>query len=524
MIGERSNNRSVEFESHAAQRTARRPAVAILIFALLLVGVVYRSTYLSLLEKWISDAAYSHGFLIVPISAWLAWRKRSELAGVEFTPSVWGAVATLASTMAWLVARGSGILVIEQIAAVALIPSLVLAALGWAAFRVLLAPLAFLLLAVPFGRSLVPALMQSTADFSTLLLRWSGVPVFRSHMHISIPGGNFEVARACSGLNYFITSFVLGVLYAYLNFRAWRKRLLCVAAFVVIPIILNALRVYITILVSHWTNMRFGPGYEHVTFGRIFFIASMLLLFWIGRRWHDEGTGTPRIHPSDILTRPVAWTGWWPLLLACGLAMAGPALLESSIARSRAAVADTSALIRFPPGSESWRGPDAVEAHAWRPLYHGGIAERQVRYANADAASVDAFVAVYGLGNTLGHEMVSYSNVVSGDERTSLAPEIRRRVEITADHVIDVRELQTNDGQGARLVWYWFVVGKRPVTGNMSAKMLEALMFMTGRTDLERIVVLSTPGDQQARATLEAFMKSHGSCVVLGFTGEDCGT
>ena len=100
-------------------------AVAILIVALLSVGVVYRSTYASLLDKWIGDAAYSHGFLIVPISAWLAWRKRSELAAVYFAPSVWGAFAALASTMAWLVARGSGILVIEQFAAVALIPALV---------------------------------------------------------------------------------------------------------------------------------------------------------------------------------------------------------------------------------------------------------------------------------------------------------------------------------------------------------------------------------------------------------------
>jgi exosortase A len=484
--------------------------------------VVYRSTYASLLEKWIGDAAYSHGFLIVPISAWLAWRKRSELAGVEFTPSVWGAFAALASTMAWLVARGSGILVVEQFAAVALIPSLVLAALGWPAFRVLLAPLAFLVLAVPFGRSLVPALMQSTADFSTLLLRWSGVPVFRSHMHISIPGGNFEVARACSGLNYFITSFVLGVLYAYLNFRAWRKRLLCVAAFVVIPIILNALRVYITILVSHWTDMRFGPGYEHVTFGRIFFIVSMLLLFWIGRRWHDEDTRAPATHPPPALMRPVLWTGWWPLLLACGFAMAGPTFLQASIARSRAAVADTSGLINFPRGSDPWRGPAGVEEHAWRPLYRGGIAERQVRYADAGEANVDVFVAVYGLGNTLGHEMISYGNVVSGDERTSLASEMVRRVEVADGRALNVRELQVNDTEGARLVWYWFVVGKRPVTGNISAKVLEAFMFVTGRADLERIVVLSTPGDQQARGTLEAFIRSHGSCVVLGFTREEC--
>ena len=103
--------------------------------------------------------------------------------------------------------------------------------------------------------------MQVTADVATWLLQWTGVPVLRSHMYISIPSGSFEVARACSGLNYFITGLVLGVLYAYLTYRGWTKRVLCVAG---LPgrsrSLLNGLRVYVTILVSHLTDMRFGPG------------------------------------------------------------------------------------------------------------------------------------------------------------------------------------------------------------------------------------------------------------------------
>ena len=86
------------------------------------------------------------------------------------------------------------------------------------------------------------------------------------------------MARACSGLNYFVTSVVLGVLYGYLNYRGWLKRAVCVLAFVVIPVVLNGLRVYFTILVSHLTDMRFGPGTEHRTFGLIFFVVMMLVV------------------------------------------------------------------------------------------------------------------------------------------------------------------------------------------------------------------------------------------------------
>jgi len=496
-------------------------ALAAFMLALAVVAVAYRSSYFSLIQKWSDDAAFSHGFLILPICAWLAWRQRRELAGVVFEPSVWGVLAVAVCALVWLVARGSGILVVEQFAAVALIPALVLAALGWPATRVLAFPLAFLFFVVPFGRGLVPTLMQSTADFATLLLNWSGVPVFRSHMHISIPAGDFEVARACSGLNYLITGVVLGVLYANLNFHGWRKRLACIAAFVVIPVILNGLRVYFTILVSHWTDMRYGPGYEHVTFGRIFFIATMVLLFWLGRRWHDVDPPTVEASAA-VVARSQSWTSWWPLPLAILVALAAPLLLNRSMERAGANLADTSRLVRLPVAANAWGGPFEAVGE-WRPLYRGGLVERQARYDYRNGGSVDVFVAAYGLGNSLGAEMISYRNIIATGEHKSLASEALRRIDAAdGSEALLVRELTVTDGDRSRLVWYWFVVGDRPVASNLTAKALEALLFVTGGADSERIVALSTPSNDAAAQRLEAFVQAHLPCVVDGFQRESC--
>lgn len=494
--------------------------MAAFLAALAAVAVAYAPSYFSLFQKWTGDAAYSHGVLILPLSLWLAWRKRDQLLALEPSPSAWGAAAVLACVLAWLVARGSGVRVVEQFAVVAFVPALVLAACGWQVTRALAFPLAFLLFAVPFGRGLVPTLMQSTADFATLLLQWTGVPVFRSHMHISIPAGNFEVARACSGLNYLITGFVLGVLYAYLNFRGWRKRLLCVAAFVVIPVVLNGLRVYFTILVSHWTDMRFGPGYEHVTFGRIFFVLMMLALFWIGRRWHDEP------EPAAVVPQPLAsarpWTAWWPLAAAVAVALAGPPFLQGSIARAGARLADTGRLIALPAAAGAWQS-SPPGADAWRPLYRGSIVERQVRFQADAAAPVDVFVAVYGLGSTQGGEMISYGNILYADEHKSLQPETRRRVEAgNGVPAFEVREVMVPAAGGAQLVWYWFVVGERPVAGTFTAKALEAASFVTREADSERIVALSTPLDDAARQRLNSFVQAQGRCAVEGFQPGAC--
>ena len=71
----------------------------------------------------------------------------------------------------WVIARGTGVAVVEQFAVVAMLSALALAVLGLPATRVLAFPLAFLFFMVPFGRAIVPWLMQATADMATLALQ-----------------------------------------------------------------------------------------------------------------------------------------------------------------------------------------------------------------------------------------------------------------------------------------------------------------------------------------------------------------
>jgi exosortase A len=493
----------------------------LLLVALGLVIWAYFPTFYSIVEKWDSDATFSHGFLIVPVSLWLAWRLRWELAGVPFRPSVWGIAALAGCVLAWIVARGAGVLVLEQFAAVAMIPSLVLAALGWPATRVLLVPLGFLFFAVPFGRGLVPYLMQATAYVAALLVEWTGIPILRSHMYLTIPYGQFEVARACSGLNYFITSLVLGVLYAYLNYRGWKKRLLCVAAFLVFPVVLNILRVYVIVVVSYLTEFRFGPGTEHVVFGRVFFLIVILALFWIGRRWHDD-MPMPAARGAAARADSAAWTRWWPLPLATLLALAGPPFLETSIARSREHLANASLLVKLPEALPGWQGPDEATGR-WRPHYVGGVTERQAMFRDDQGGTVDVFVAVYGLGAAHGAEMISYGNVVSLSERGSLASDGRRTVALSHGESLEVRELVLHEGETPRLVWQWYVVGERPVVGPYATKAFEALAFITRSAASERVVTVSTPLSDGAERRLEAFVTSRGRCVAEGFPVEACG-
>ena len=76
--------------------------------------------------------------------------------------------------------------------------------------------------AVPTGEFLVYYLQEITTAISTFLLNLAGIPAFRDGLFITLPGGNFEVAKACSGFRYLNAGVAMAMLIAYLVLRtAW---------------------------------------------------------------------------------------------------------------------------------------------------------------------------------------------------------------------------------------------------------------------------------------------------------------
>lgn len=496
--------------------------IALLIVAVVF-GVAYRQTLSTIVSMWSHDDAYSHGFLVLPISLWIAWKKWPELTADWVRLSAVGFLLLALCVLGWVLASTADVKVVAQLMVVSMVAAAVLALCGWRIFRILAFPLGFLFFAVPFGRGLVPVLMQLTADISTWLLRLTGVPVHRSHMLISIPAGDFEVARACSGLNYFVTGIVLGLVYSYLTYRSTRKRLISVAAFIIFPILANGVRVYLTILSAHLTDMRFGPGHEHIVFGRILFVVAISLMFWLGLRWRDPDPLTSTAKGQSVAAGtgvPRSWWGAW--LAAMLLIVAGPWLNSSLAGRAQAALPEAAKIVRLPQPAQGWQGPKGSSTE-WRPAYSGSVGESVASYSRAsDGAAVDVFVAGYGLGKTSGSEMISYGNQITRREIKTLSPQQDVQVRLASAKPLPVIEQVVDGLEERRLVWHWFLVGRRPTTNPYEVKVLETVAIVTGNANSERVVVLSTPDSPTARALLQDFVRAHESCVADGFVGARC--
>ena len=96
------------------------------------------------------------------------------------------------------------------------------------------------------------------------------------------------VAEACSGVSFFIASFVIGSLYAYLNLASVKRRAAFVIISLIFPILANIVRVYGIILIAYWTDMEHAAGADHLIYGWFFFAFVIVCLLGIGELMRQQ--------------------------------------------------------------------------------------------------------------------------------------------------------------------------------------------------------------------------------------------
>ncbi|WP_082591294.1 exosortase A [Duganella sp. Root198D2] len=469
---------------------------------MLLPLLVFHKTALSVAEIWERSETFAHGFLILPLSLWLVWRQRAVLQQLPLQPC-WPAMLLLAGCgAAWLLADLADVGIVRQYALAAMLPLTVLAVLGRRVAGALLFPLAFILFAVPVGESLIPPLIDLTANFTIDALRLTGIPVLRDGNSFSIPSGNWSVVDACSGLRYLISSITLGCLFAYLSYRTMWRRVAFVLASIVVPLLANGVRAYMIVMMGHLSDMTVAVGVDHLIYGWVFFGIVMLLLFWVGSFWREDGPAGAEAPASAGPLLPLPWRA-----LAGGAAAVLAVLL---VWPALAARADQPAPL-LPQARLVLDSPTAPGQRftAWQP-----------DYAPASSALRQYFGGSHPVGLTVlfyrdvpgGPKLVSTSNRFSPGKSEFRENSADLRDEHFGGRHMAVREAMLG-GEGRRLlVWQWYWVNGSMTSSNYVGKLLQIKgKLLSGNGDGAAVMVFS-PYDEDpavARAAMRAFLDSN---------------
>jgi len=496
-----------------ATRRAWLIAAAALAFAVAWIVFGYWRTGASMVGIWARSDTFAHGFLVAPISAWLIWRERASLLEVAPQPSWWVLVPLTGAGAGWLLGELGNVNAVAQFAFVAMLVLAVPAVIGTRAARRIAFPLAFLFFAVPAGEFLMPQLMEWTADITVFALRLTGIPVYREGQNFHIPTGNWSVVEACSGVRYLIASVVIGTLFAYLTYRSTMRRIVFIGFSILVPVIANWARAYMIVMIGHLSGNRLAVGVDHLIYGWVFFGLVILVMFWLGSRWREDGV--PAIGPERSFN-------WAPgvaappgefLLVAVMVAIAamvwplGERLIEKSDAASLPALS-------APVSIGDWRA-DESPLTTWRPQFQNPPAQLRERWQRGDA-EVGLYVGYYR-NQSADQKLVSSDNaLVRSSERDWIRLGGGVRTVEVGGHPVSVRTAELKGpGEDRLLAWYWYWIDGRLTASDPLAKVYTALSRLMGRGDDSAVVIVYTrdkrPGE--AEATLERFMRDAGPAL-----------
>jgi exosortase A len=499
------SDHTLAFGRFAGRTSTVWPTQAISFFvAFVALSYFYRATLVSMVLMWCT-LPFSHGFVIVPVSAWLIWKRRDLLRSSMPTPALWSLLPLTLLSALWLCGNLTNTAVVQQFCFVAMIIALAWGEFGSKLVRPLAFPLVFLLFMVPAGENLIPTLQDITASLSVTMLRLSGVPVHVQGNVISVPSGNWEIEAYCSGISYLFSSLTIGSLYATVSFRSWTRRVIILLLSVAVPILANGMRVYSVILASSLGNSRISGGIEHYLYGWLFFsiITALFLLVTLPLREEERekgGLNSKAPNPIELassvdsggapapnsLLRSTTFTAIAVLCIAIAPRFGG---LEAQRSEGQPLWRLTPPLVDVGWAATSW------DAYGWAPQFVPGQSEISQSYESAGGHKVTLYAAYYGAEQP-GVKLVSSGNRIFDGK--------------TWWHVEDRGTYISLEGQNFRAhrylirsetsflcIWQWYWAGGR-FTGNpLLAKLLLARDRFLGKNRGSAIIVVATRVDRE---------------------------
>jgi exosortase len=251
----------------------------------------------SLARQWASDDNYSHGFFVVPLALFFAWERRHALATAPYRPSILGLLVILGCLRLLLAGQLGAELFLTRVSFVGVLAGMTLFVWGRDQFRILLFPIAFLLLMIP-----LPAIVFNQLAFPLQLLAsrageavigLAGIPVLREGNVLQLPTRTLEIVEACSGIRSLVSLITLAVVLGYFTERRTGARVLIAVAAVPIAILANAARVAGTGLASELISPAAADGFFHTFSGWLMFVFAFLGLLAIQRTIAARGAMAP---------------------------------------------------------------------------------------------------------------------------------------------------------------------------------------------------------------------------------------
>jgi exosortase len=245
-----------------------------------LLGYLYRAEIGQIVQTWLADSSWSHGFLIPLFSAYFIIQKKEHILNLQARPNYLGLLLLVLVIGFYALNRfsPSGYAYFCQVSLIAALGAVVLLLGGWGLVRYTWLPILFLFFAVPlpdrYYKAMTIPMRQWAATAASGLLNLvpdlqttaNGVVIDVFYKGRALEPG-LDVAEACAGMRLLMAFVALGVAMAYLHERPLWQRLILLASTVPIAIFCNIVRVTATGFIYILIHPKYAQGVYHDMLG-----------------------------------------------------------------------------------------------------------------------------------------------------------------------------------------------------------------------------------------------------------------
>jgi exosortase len=243
-------------------------------------------------RRWSQDPQYTHGYVVPVFAAVVLWFRRDRFPGVSSCGSWWGVPLLL---LAGVLRMSGALFSLEPIEVGSLVPALAGVLMLTLGARVVLwcwPGAVFLLFILPWPFQidvlLTYPLRRVATICSTYALQTMGIPALaRGNIIVINNELPIGVVEACSGLGMLMTFFALSTAVALVIRRPLVDRLLLFASAVPIGVLMNVVRITLTVFLIRVVDAEVANVVFHDVAGWVMMPAALVVLWlemlWLGR-------------------------------------------------------------------------------------------------------------------------------------------------------------------------------------------------------------------------------------------------
>jgi exosortase D (VPLPA-CTERM-specific) len=500
-------------------QSSRAPiVVGLIIFVALVVALTeFGGALLELVNRWVKQEEYSHGFLIPVVTAWLLWTRRDALSTAIGRPSWAGAVLILLAVVMHLIGGLSAIFIISQVGFIVALMGIVLGVGGYSLFKVTFIPIVFLLFAIPLpyfiDANLSLQLQLISSQLGVSLIKLFQVPVYLEGNIIDLGYYKLQVVDACSGLRYLFPLLSLGFLAAYMFHAPFWQRTLVFLSTIPITIAMNGFRIgLIGVTVDRW-GIQMAEGVLHLFEGWVIFLAcalllaaEMYLLARISGRKFFNAFYVSKVAGGASQAPEVGLAGRMPLV-ACLFLLCAAGLAGSFISGRSEIIPDRTRFVAFPGTLGPWQGHTSLmDPETERVL---GLDDYILSdYTKSGSKPVNLYVAYYS-SQRKGESPHSPLVCIPGDGW--LITNLERTTNDSTGVEQQINRVIVQRDSIKQVVYYWYDERGRKIASEYWSKWyLLSDAIVKNRTDgaLVRLMTQVYPGEveRDADERLRSFM------------------